>query len=192
MMASNLDSAIPQLQLEQPHKAGDVEPFPSGRVTYLAPLPLPTSVPPHGPHIGELNDVHIDFGMPSPEVFMWQVTLGGPFTFMFMLTVLSPLLIGFIFFLLGEGWDGASHAIEGMFHASFETTLITGFFSLFLCLAVWLNVHNKRITLIPTRFNRQRREVCFMLNGATEPTFIPWESLSAWVIEAQGVTQYGV
>ena len=31
-----------------------------------------------------------------------------------------------------------------------------------------------------------------MPKDATEPLFVPWESLSAWVIEAQGATQYGV
>ncbi|WP_228385393.1 hypothetical protein [Pseudomonas helleri] len=31
-----------------------------------------------------------------------------------------------------------------------------------------------------------------MPDGATEPLFVPWESLSAWVVQAQGATQYGV
>ncbi|MFJ7312138.1 hypothetical protein ACIQVE_05115 [Pseudomonas sp. NPDC098747] len=31
-----------------------------------------------------------------------------------------------------------------------------------------------------------------MPEDATEPLFVPWESLSAWVIEAQSVTQYGI
>ncbi|MFW0754172.1 hypothetical protein ACN1C3_05385 [Pseudomonas sp. H11T01] len=61
-----------------------------------------------------------------------------------------------------------------------------------ISLCVWLNNHNKYSEIIPTRFNRQRREVCFMPEDATEPVFVPWESLSAWVIEAQGHTQYGV
>ncbi|MCC4266220.1 hypothetical protein LL240_17520, partial [Oceanimonas baumannii] len=52
--------------------------------------------------------------------------------------------------------------------------------------------HRKYERVIPTRFNRQRREVCFVLEGQKEPLFVPWESLSAWVVEAQGVTQYGV
>ena len=52
--------------------------------------------------------------------------------------------------------------------------------------------HNLFTKVIPTRFNRQRREVCFMPDGATEPLFVPWESLSAWVVQAQGATQYGV
>ncbi|TMU27339.1 hypothetical protein E0L35_04765 [Halomonas sp. ATBC28] len=42
------------------------------------------------------------------------------------------------------------------------------------------------------RFHRQRREVCFVLEGTQETVIVPWESLMAWVVEARGVTQYGV
>ncbi|MQT26638.1 hypothetical protein GHN41_06005 [Pseudomonas helleri] len=62
----------------------------------------------------------------------------------------------------------------------------------FIFLLVWFQAHNLFTKVIPTRFNRQRREVCFMPDGATEPLFVPWESLSAWVVQAQGATQYGV
>ena len=49
-MPTKIDMPLPPPQLEPSRKAGDVEPFPSGRITYLAPLPLPTPLPPHGPH----------------------------------------------------------------------------------------------------------------------------------------------
>ena len=61
---------------EKPRTAGDIEPLSSGKITSLAPLPLPTLMPPYGPHIGELNDVFMDFGLGTPQVFMWQVTVG--------------------------------------------------------------------------------------------------------------------
>ncbi|MBD9586101.1 hypothetical protein IB254_03425 [Pseudomonas sp. PDM03] len=172
--------------------AGDVEPFPSGRITHLAPLPLPTAMPPHGPHIGELNDVFMDFGLGSPEVFSWQVILGGPLSGTCMVAFLFPLIAGFMFFLFGMGWDDITHAIEGVFLVSYGNAAFTGFCSLLIGLAVWHHNHKKRLSIVPTRFNRQRREVCFMPEGATEPVFVPWESLSAWVIEAQGATQYGI
>ncbi|KAF2394573.1 hypothetical protein [Pseudomonas frederiksbergensis] len=191
-MPNNLDKSVPKPQLEHSRKAGDIEPFPSGRITYLAPLPLPTPIPPSGPHIGELNEVYMDFGVGSPEVFSWQVILGGPFTLAFMIAFLFPLIGGFMFFLFGMGWDDISHAIEGIFHEAYGLAIQAGLFTLFIGLCVWLHNHNKRAEIIPTRFNRQRREVCFMPEDATEPLFVPWESLSAWVIEAQGVTQYGV
>jgi len=191
-MPTKIDSPMPAPQLKQSRKAGDVEPFPSGRITYLAPLPLPTALPPHGPHIGELNEVFMDFGLGSPQVFMWQVTLGGPFSGTLMLAFLPPMLAAFLGVVFGysqvEVWD----SVLGVFDEGYGYALVSGFCSLVLGLAVWHHNHNKRAAIIPTRFNRQRREVCFMPEDATEPVFVPWESLSAWVIEAQGATQYGI
>ncbi|MFJ2321124.1 hypothetical protein [Pseudomonas sp. NPDC087817] len=189
-MPSNHDVPVHE-RLEQ-QRAGDVEPFPSGKITYLAPLPLPTPLPPYGPHIGELNNVYMDFGLGLPQVFSWQVILGGPLSGTFMTACLFPLIGGFMFFLFGMGWGDISHAIVGLFQEAYGVSLIAGFLSLFIGLAVWHHNHKKRASIIPTRFNRQRREVCFMPEGETDPVFVPWESLSAWIIEAQGATQYGI
>ncbi|WP_255157977.1 hypothetical protein [Vreelandella boliviensis] len=45
---------------------------------------------------------------------------------------------------------------------------------------------------VPTRFHRQRREVAFAPGDGKPPIIVPWESVAAWVTQAQGVTQYGV
>ena len=191
-MPNNHDKPIGATELQQPKKAGDIEPFPSGKMTYLAPLPLPTPMPPYGLHIGELNDVYMDLGLGSPQVFSWQIIFGGPLNVLLIIVVLFPFLGGFLGLLYGDGWNDISSAMVGIFLASYGEALITFFVGLFIGLGVWHHNHKKRSTLIPTRFNRQRREVCFMPEGATAPIFVPWESLSAWVIEAQGATQYGI
>jgi hypothetical protein len=191
-MSKNLDSAIPTPHLAQSRRAGDIEPFPSGKITYLAPLPLPTQLPPRGPHIGKLNDVYMDFGLGSPGVFMWQVTLGGPFSTAFMIAFLFPPIIGFLGLMLGYDVAYTWEFVVDYFNAIYGYGLLTGFGTLLIGLCVWLHNHNKRAEIIPTRFNRQRREVCFMPEDATEPVFVPWESLSAWVIEAQSATQHGI
>ncbi|WP_338801346.1 hypothetical protein V9L13_02340 [Pseudomonas sp. RSB 5.4] len=191
-MANNHNPSVSALQVARPRKAGDIEPFPSGRITYLAPLPLPTQIPPYGPHIGELNDGYMGFGLGAPQVFMWQMTLGGPFSVACMIAFLFPLIGGFLFFLFGMDWEDIFHAIRGIFHEAYGKAFLALFWGLFIGLAVWHHNHKKRASIIPTRFNRQRREVCFMPKDATEPVFVPWESLSAWIIEAQGATQYGI
>ncbi|UCP11041.1 hypothetical protein K5R88_05210 [Pseudomonas sp. MM213] len=191
-MPTKSDVPMPDPVAAQSRNAGDVEPFPSGRITYLAPLPLPTAMPPHGPHIGELNDVYIDFGLGSPQIFSWQVILGGPFTGAWMFIFLLPLFSFCFGLVLGYEWLYSWEFAVDVFFAASELGLLTAFFSLLIGLAVWHHNHKKRLTIIPTRFNRQRREVCFMPENATEPVFVPWESLSAWVIEAQGATQYGI
>ncbi|MFD2883550.1 hypothetical protein ACFS4T_15480 [Pseudomonas lini] len=192
-MPTKIDMPLPSPHLEQCRKAGDVEPFPSGQITYLAPLPLPTVMPAHGPHIGDLNEVYMDFGLGSPQVFFmaghFRITV--QWCFLDRIFLIS-LFIGFMFFVFGMGWDDVSHAIKGVFNEAYGIALITGFSAFAILLCTWLHTHNKRAAIIPTRFNRQRREVCFMPEDATEPLFVPWESLSAWVIEAQGATQYGI
>ncbi|TDW53701.1 hypothetical protein LY04_03577 [Oceanimonas baumannii] len=65
-------------------------------------------------------------------------------------------------------------------------------FCFVLSISIWYFNHRKYKYAIAARFNRQRREACFVPEGETDPVFVPWESLSAWVIETQGVTQYGV
>ncbi|UST98492.1 SoxR reducing system RseC family protein [Pseudomonas siliginis] len=191
-MLNNHDDPLATRPLRQPRKTGDIEAFPSGKITYLAPLPLPTSMPAYGPHIGELNDVYMDFGLGTLEVFSWQVILGGPFSGTLMIAFLYPLMGGFIGLLLGDSWEFIKEVIEGIFFAIYKLAFSTGLIALFIGLGVWHHVHKTRATLIPTRFNRQRREVCFMPQGATEPVFVPWESLSAWIIEAKGATQFGI
>ncbi|MFJ4542631.1 hypothetical protein ACIP1X_03380 [Pseudomonas sp. NPDC088885] len=173
-------------------KAGDIELFPSGNMTYLAPLPLPTPTPPYGPHIGELNDIYMDFGLGSPQIFSWQMTLGGPFSVAFSIAFLIPLLGGILGVVFGDGWYTSWVYVEEIFEESKMLGLKTYLLMLLISLGVWHHVHKKRASIIPTRFNRQRREVCFMPAGETEPVFVPWESLSAWIIEAQGATQYGI
>ncbi|PKH84840.1 hypothetical protein CXF97_00145 [Pseudomonas sp. Choline-02u-1] len=176
---------------EQARKAGSIEPFSSGKITYLAPLPLPTSIPPYGPHIGELSQVYMDLGTGSPQIFSWQMTLGGPFSLAFWFVCLTPVAGGILGLASGDGWESWTY-VQEIFRESIILGLEVLFLTLTISLGVWHHHHKKRLSLIPTRFNRQRREVCFMPEGASEPVFVPWESLSAWIIEAKGVTQFGV
>jgi len=178
--------------LQHPKKAGDVEPFPSGRVTYLAPLPLPTQSPTHCPYVGELNDVYLDFGLGSPKVFSWQYTFGIPFNAFILFTIFIPLGCGLIGLMVGYSAHQAWTFILGIRNGFFGLATGVSLFALAVNLLIWFYVHNKYEEIIPTRFNRQRREACFMPEDYEAPVFVPWESLSAWVIEAQGATPHGV
>ncbi len=174
------------------NRAGDVEYFPSGRQTYLAPLPLPTCEHPFCPYISGYNDTFLDFGGGEPNVFSYQIWLGGPFTCACIAAFGFPLLGGCMGLMLDGNFEKSLQAMVGIFEASWGTALLMWLLSSAICLFVWFQAHNLFTKVIPTRFNRQRREVCFMPDGATEPLFVLWESLSAWVVQAQGATQYGV
>ena len=86
----------PRPDILQPHRAGNIESFPGGKVIYLSPAPLPTGTPPldFNQAIGEVNDAYLDFGGSLPTPFTWQVVLGGPFISFLMLAFLIPVLGG--------------------------------------------------------------------------------------------------
>ncbi|WP_426142378.1 hypothetical protein [Pseudomonas sp. DWP3-1-2] len=176
-----------------PH-AGMVEHFPTGQVVYLAPLPLPTDLPAqdYGHAVGEVNDTHLDFGVGLPAVFGWQMTLGLPFGAFWFFGLFAPALVWLMTFI--ESADVAQatklaldYMPYGMELGAWGAALAFG-----LYLFITFNHLDKYNEVIPTRFNRQRREVCFVPRGHTEPIFVPWESLSAWVVQARSVTQYGM
>ncbi|WP_426143915.1 hypothetical protein [Pseudomonas sp. DWP3-1-2] len=174
--------------------AGMVEQFPTGQTVYLAPLPLPTDLPPqdYGHAVGEVNDTYLDFGVGLPAVFGWQMTLGLPFWVIWFLGGFAPVLVWLLSISNGHDFTQAmKFALDFMFYG-----LEFGAWGSLVPLTIFLSItfHHlaKYKKVVPTRFNRQRREVCFVPRGHTEPIFVPWESLSAWVVQARSVTQYGM
>ncbi|WP_181116977.1 hypothetical protein [Pseudomonas viridiflava] len=109
-MSSSADTTL--------HRAGDVERFPSGQTIYLAPLPLPTDALPHSPHVSDLNDVYLDFGGRRPQVFSWQVTLGGPFTAALFMLLGGPIIIALLGVSFGYGGSDVNDAMQGVFTAA--------------------------------------------------------------------------
>ncbi|MBB3233151.1 hypothetical protein [Halomonas stenophila] len=76
-----------------PHRAGDCESFPGGKVSYLSPAPLPTGEAPvdFNQAIGEVNDTYLDFGGGLPTPFTWQFALGIPFIGFLMMALVFPV-----------------------------------------------------------------------------------------------------
>ena len=174
-----------------PPRAGDIESFLTGRTTYLAPLPLSTNAHPYCPYISDINDVYLDFGGGKPNVFSYQTWLGAPFTCACIVAFGFPVISGFVVALLGDSPELAREFTEDVFFACWPIAIMMWLFMTAMCLYVWLKAHKHFTEVIPTRFNRQRREVCFTLAGDNEPLFVPWESLCAWVIQSHSATQYG-
>ncbi|MGY0553987.1 hypothetical protein ACW17M_12335 [Vreelandella sp. 2A-K22] len=179
---------LPQPDSSQPHQAGETQAIPSGRITYLAPSPLPTAheaLDQNGT-ISNLNEAYLDVGGGYMDAFGWQLLIGVTFSLFLLSALFAPSLIwlmmpnatlDFSFWLAKFGfWVG-----------------IAGGGAVFLAMysGHWTGLRRLRDTP-PVRFHRQRREVCFVLEGTQETVIVPWESLMAWVVEARGVTQYGV
>ena len=193
-MAKNNPPQAPTLELSRRPKAGDVSAFPGGRVSYLAPLPLPTGLPAqdYAHAVGEVNDTYLDFGAGLPNVFSWQFRLGLPLIVWIMSVALLPIVGAPLVMLVVGGSKMGYQALLELFRLGLGIGSILAVATLALGLGNWLIKDHNRQDIFPTRFNRQRREVCFVPEGHTEPIFVPWESLSAWVIEAQRSTQRGI
>jgi hypothetical protein len=173
---------------------GMVEVFPTGQVVYLAPLPLPTELPAqdYGHAVGEMNDTYLDFGVGLPSVFAWQMGLGTPFWGLWFFGLCAPALAWLLGIASGGTMNEATVFAMQVMPEGFEVGGWAAAATLALYLFITFNHLDKYHEVIPARFNRQRREVCFVPNGHKEPIFVPWESLSAWVVQARAVTQYGM
>ncbi|WP_288353640.1 hypothetical protein [uncultured Marinobacter sp.] len=178
----------------QHHQAGEVESFPSGRLTYLAPKPLPTGALPvdYGRAVGLVTKHYLDFGVGNSFAFAWQMVLGIPCFGVLMGSLVIPLLAFGGGFHFGNGWSDAIWAFWDVMSLSFWVGLGGGLFALLIGLQTRWKMYDEAEKIVPTRFNRQRREICFVPEGHGEPIYVPWEELEAWVVEAQGVSEYGV
>ena len=134
-------------------RAGDVEYFPSGRQTYLAPMPLPTSEHPFCPYISGYNETFLDFGGGEPNVFSYQIWLGGPFSCSCLTAFGFPLLAGFIFAILGSSAESIYYVIIDMFFATWRSAVGMWLLSSAICLFVWFQAHNLFTDRKSTRLN---------------------------------------
>lgn len=175
-------------------QAGQISKFPSGSQTYLSPLPLPTGLPPvdHHQMVAELRDNYLELGSFTPNVFGWQATIGIPIGMFFLACLVLPILV----FISGFIWgNGLEDAIDTYVLSSIEGFKFGGgiaLVGLLITLFPRFQAYFKLRGVVPTRFNRQRREVCLVPSDSDTPVFVPWEEVQAWVIQAQGATQYGV
>jgi|SRR5690554_954538 len=100
------------------HHAGEIEPFPTGHMTYLAPKPLPTGALPmdYSHAVGVMNDRYLDFGIGKSSVFMWQMTLGVPFGFFLLCALIFPTVVS----LYGYGYGRGAEAVASFFWQAFD------------------------------------------------------------------------
>ncbi len=175
-------------------RAGQSDKFPSGTVTYLSPLPLPTGLPPvdHSHIVADVRDEYLELGAYSPNVFSWQVTIGVPAGVLLLAALVLPTIMFFGGLTIGDGWWDAVSVFNQFFVYGLKLGGGFGLFGLLVMLFPRLQAYFKLRGVIPTRFNRQRREVCLVPSDSDAPVFVPWEEIQAWVVQARGATQYGV
>ncbi|MEE1948330.1 hypothetical protein V0R48_05040 [Pseudomonas alcaligenes] len=173
---------------EQQPQAGDIERQPGLETLYLAPRPVPTgqaAISAQQMH-REINSTYLDFAQGTGRIeFGVRVTMG-------------TLIAGLVFFFTCTvflGWvdyvDRGSSIWDFVLKFFFMNRYMWLFMLFFATVfgGIFTYAVYQETRHPPIRFNRQRREVCY-IPAKGKPAFIPWEELIACVSAEQTITQY--
>jgi hypothetical protein len=106
---------------------------------------------------------------------------------------MCPLILATILYVFTpEGTNNTFANDLGLSFLFFGGTGVPGWaFLIGLCIHTLVSQTREQACQYPLRFNRQRREVCFVNSDTHEVLIVPWETVTAWVSQGQMVTQYG-
>ena len=176
-------------------KAGEIRAQGSDETLFLAPLPVYTGQMPIGSrNFSQMNDVYLELGGSNRGTVETGKMLAAQI-WMFIGFIFSGSLIVGLHSLLFPNPDfeqdiatSMKFALQaGAYYGVPGGLLVVGFF--IQCIVS--DVH-KRAKTYPVRFNRQRREVCYVDSATHRVLIVPWESVVAWVSNSQAATPYGV
>lgn len=154
--------------LTSPPKAGDTLILEGRPALCLSPRPVTSMqgkplLPPA--FILNQNDVYMDIGAGESD---FNVAFETRFV-LFMVYLFSAMFLGVVAQGPDLGWIGIILPVIPI------SVLLLVAFSLLIRKTL------KRRKVTNVRFNRQRREVCYLPAGSDKPRIIPWESLVAYV-----------
>lgn len=175
-------------------RVGEVRQNGAEETLYLAPLPVSTGQHPVSTQtFSEMNEIYLEMGgnnngmVMQGKLLAWVIwiilisMLGFPLFLATSIVLFSPPHIERFF------WELWGMGIQ----ASFGATLLGGAIMLGICWHATVKDVRTAAKQYPIRFNRQRREVCFVDGDTHEVLIVPWESVVAWVSQSEMATQYG-
>ena len=161
---------------------------------YLAPLPVCTGQAPVSmQNFSAMNDVYLQMGGSNNgmvfqgKLFAWAIWLT------LIVLVFFPILMATLIIIFSP--TDIERSFWGLLWMGFQACFYAG-----ICMGV-ISVGTVGYTIVegvrtqakqyPLRFNRQRREVCFVDSDTHEVLIVPWERVVAWVSQSEMVSQYG-
>ncbi|HEX8542300.1 MAG TPA: hypothetical protein VF671_11390 [Pseudomonas sp.] len=180
-------------QERQNPKAGEVRQIGTEETLYLAPLPVYTGQQPVSMQgFPEVNDVYLQVGG-SNIGMVWQgKMLAWVIWLMIIMNVFSPLFLAVLLGIITP--EGTNNTFAKDLSMLAELFLYLGIFTTPICVGTVIHTiisqTREQARQYPLRFNRQRREVCFVDSKTHEILIVPWEKVTAWISQGQMVTQY--
>ncbi|WP_339408095.1 hypothetical protein [Pseudomonas helleri] len=188
---SNEDPAL-DLRNQRPG-AGEIRSQGSNETLFLAPLPVYTGqVQVSSRNFSQMNDVFLEMGGSNRGlVLQGKIFAAGIWMVLMTAFGLPPLMTLLRVLLISE--EPGREFFE-MIGPMYDVFSMPAFYAA-CCIAIYFSgiVSNvrKQAKTYPLRFNRQRREVCFVDSKTHRVLIVPWESVVAWVSNSQAVTSYG-
>ncbi|WP_426142504.1 DUF6708 domain-containing protein [Pseudomonas sp. DWP3-1-2] len=175
-------------------KAGEVRKSGLEETLYLAPLPVYTGQQPVSMQgFPEVNDVYLQVGG-SNFGMVWQgKMLAWVIWLVIFILFFCPLIIAtLLFFITPEGTNNTfSKDLSLSFQFFWSVGPWVSAWVIAICIHTLISQTREQARQYPLRFNRQRREVCFVDSNTHEILIVPWEKVTAWVSQGQMITQYG-
>ncbi|WP_341524354.1 hypothetical protein AABC73_28585 [Pseudomonas sp. G.S.17] len=180
-------------QERQNPKAGEVRQIGTAETLYLAPLPVYTGQQPVSMQgFPVVNDVYLQVGGSNigmvwqGKMLVWVIWL------MIIMNVFSPLFLAVLLWIITP--EGTNNTFAKDLSMLAELFLYLGIFTTPICVGTVIHTiisqTREQARQYPLRFNRQRREVCFVDSNTHEILIVPWEKVTAWISQGQMVTQY--
>lgn len=175
-------------------KVGEVRKTAFEETLYLAPLPVYTGQLPVSIHdFSEVNDVYLQVGGDNRGM-VWQAKLLA-WVIWIAIIILVGIPVWIATFIYFFGVVSPSNTFSRILILGLQ--VVWTYYLPGVCLMVGIFVHiiisqtREQARQYPLRFNRQRREVCYISSDTQEILIVPWEKVTAWVSQGEMVSQYG-
>ena len=187
------DATEPALDIRsQRPSAGELRVRGLNETLFLAPLPVYTGqVPVSRRNFSAMNETYLDLGGSNYGMVEQGKRLAVFILMILFMAFLAPCLVVLYWVLfypenIREPLNELINAIKVFSSYALLSVLPIG-------AMVYGMLSNVRTLAksYPVRFNRQRREVCYIDDTTHRVLIVPWESVVAWVARSQGVTSYG-
>lgn len=175
-------------------RVGEVRTHGVEEALYLAPLPVCTGQHPVSmQNFSEMNEVYLQMGGSNNGMVFQGVLLAWSIWLTLMVLVFAPIFLAA--FLVIFSPPDIERSFWGLLWLGFQAAVYKGLLMGVIGIGTvgYSIVEGVRTQAkqYPLRFNRQRREVCFVDPKTHEVLIVSWESVVAWVSQSEMITQYG-
>ncbi|MDD1979770.1 DUF6708 domain-containing protein [Pseudomonas tussilaginis] len=172
--------------------AGEIRVKGLNETLFLSPLPVYTGQSQSSRrNFSQMNDTYLELGGSNRGMIeQGKILAAGIWMVLFTAFILPGLVVLFgVLFYPGN----FTEPLHDLFTGLKASTSISILFILPFGAYVYGMISSvyEAAKTYPVRFNRQRREVCYVDDKTHRVLIVPWESVVAWVANTQGVTSYG-